>query len=162
MKIVIIIAITFVVMGGYALSVRRTAAQLSSQTAKQFATKSATQPAANSAAQSASPTTSFYCNIKALNPEETRRHAALGESLRAAKRSVRELADGFEFELPGDAATFQTAAEWSAMERRCCPFFEFNLRMERDNGPLWLRLTGRDGVKQFIRADLGNWLSARL
>jgi hypothetical protein len=25
--------------------------------------------------------------------------------------------------------------------------------VDREGGPLWLRLTGREGVKQFIKAD---------
>jgi len=35
----------------------------------------------------------------------------------------------------------------------CCPFFDIDLRVEKEGGPLWLRLTGREGVKQFIKAD---------
>jgi hypothetical protein len=30
--------------------------------------------------------------------------------------------------------------------------------MERENGPVWLRLTGRSGVKQAIEAGMASWL----
>jgi hypothetical protein len=30
--------------------------------------------------------------------------------------------------------------------------------MERDRGSVWLRLTGGEGVKQFIKADFARWL----
>jgi len=72
--------------------------------------------------------------------------------LRSLKTSVRELPDGFEFQYPSDMKTYQLVAEWAAGERVCCPFFEIDLRSEPEGGPLWLRLTGRDGVKEFIHA----------
>jgi hypothetical protein len=48
-------------------------------------------------------------------------------------------------------------AEWAAGEHLCCPFFDIDLRLEREGGAFWLRLTGRDGVKQFIRSDFDKW-----
>jgi hypothetical protein len=60
---------------------------------------------------------------------------------------MRELADGYEFKFPTDPKTFQLLAEWVAGERLCCPFFGIEMRVEREGGPLWLRLTGRDGTK---------------
>ena len=79
-------------------------------------------------------------------------------ALRAARRSVRELPNGYELELPNDAATLRLAADWAAGERVCCPFFDIELRLEREGGPLWLRLSGRDGVKQILEAEGGAWL----
>jgi hypothetical protein len=99
------------------------------------------------------------CNRLALTPAQRKRHFEVtGPALRARKKSVRELANGFEFEFPADPATLQLAAEWAAGERACCPFFEINLRLEPEGGPLWLGLTGRTGVKQFIEADAAAWL----
>jgi hypothetical protein len=63
----------------------------------------------------------------------------------------------FEFEFPYDPATFQLVTEWAAAEHLCCPFFDIDLRLEREGGPLWLRPTGREGVKQFIKADFARW-----
>ena len=39
-----------------------------------------------------------------------------------------------------------------------CPFFDIDLRFDREDGPLWLRLTGRPGTKEFIKEefDLAN------
>jgi hypothetical protein len=54
--------------------------------------------------------------------------------------------------------TYQLVAEWAAGERVCCPFFDIDLQAEREGGPLWLRLTGRDGVKQFIEAEGAAWI----
>ena len=49
-------------------------------------------------------------------------------------------------------------AVWAAGERLCCPFFDIQIRMEAEAGPIWLRLTGRDGTKNFIKADNASWI----
>jgi hypothetical protein len=96
------------------------------------------------------------CNRSALTPDARKRHfEELTPALRARRTSSRELADGFEFEFPSDPASLQLVNEWVAGERLCCPFFEIAVRLEPDGGPLWLRLTGRKGVKDFIAAEFG-------
>lgn len=100
------------------------------------------------------------CDRAALTAQARKRHFdELGPALRVRKRSVRELRDGFEFEFPTDTATFQLVSEWVAGERLCCPFFDIDIHVEREHGRLWLRLTGREGVKQFIQADFASWLA---
>jgi hypothetical protein len=100
----------------------------------------------------------FACNRAALTAQQRKRHFdELSPALRARKQSIRELGAGFEFEFPPDTATFQLVSEWVEGERLCCPFFDIDIHVEREGGKLWLRLTGRDGVKQFIRADFANW-----
>jgi hypothetical protein len=100
------------------------------------------------------------CKAFALSPAQRNRHFdELGPALRALKKSARELDDGYEFEFPADAATLQLLAEWTIQESMCCPFFDINLRLEREGGPLWLRLTGRKGTKEFIRMEVAAWIS---
>jgi len=101
----------------------------------------------------------FACNAFALSPEVRKRHfEELGPALLKLKKSTRELPDGYELELPADNKTYQLLTEWAFHERLCCPFFEIALRFDRENGPLWLRLTGRPGTKEFIKEefDLAN------
>ena len=101
----------------------------------------------------------FACDRLALTPEARARHFdVLGPMLRKRRLAVRELADGYEFQFPADPATVQLVAEWAAGERLCCPFFDIDLHMERGGGPMWLRLTGRKGTKDFIRVDGALWL----
>ena len=96
----------------------------------------------------------FACNAFALSPEARKRHFdELGPALLKLKKSTRELPDGYEFELPPDKGTYQLLTEWAFQERLCCPFFDINVRFERENGPLWLRLTGRPGTKEFIKEE---------
>lgn len=98
----------------------------------------------------------FACNAFALSPEVRKRHfEELGPALLKLKKSMRELPDGYELEFPADNRTFQLLTEWAFQERLCCPFFDINLRLDRENGPLWLRLTGRPGTKDFIKEEFG-------
>jgi hypothetical protein len=117
----------------------------------------------STAAQGSSPAerseSAFACDRMALTPEKRKRHFdELGPKLRSLKKSVRELPNGYEFEFPADSNTVQLVAEWAVGERACCPFFDIDMRFERDGGSLWLSLTGREGVKQFIQADGAAWI----
>jgi hypothetical protein len=98
----------------------------------------------------------FACNAFALSPEVRKRHfEELGPALLKLKKSMRELPDGYELEFPPDNTTYQLLTEWAFQERLCCPFFDIDLRFDRENGPLWLRLTGRTGTKEFIKEEFG-------
>jgi hypothetical protein len=100
----------------------------------------------------------FACDRAALSPQARRRHfEVLGPALRAAHRSARQLPNGVEFEFPPDDATVEALNEWVAGERRCCPFFDIELRFEHENGEIWLRLTGREGTKQFVQSEFAAW-----
>jgi hypothetical protein len=102
----------------------------------------------------------FACHRSALTAAARKRHFdELGPALRGMVRNVRQLRDGYEFEFPVDPATFRLVAEWAAGEHLCCPFFDIDLRQEREKGAFWMRLSGPSGVKQFIEADLGSWMS---
>jgi hypothetical protein len=110
--------------------------------------------------QAMPPESPFACKRAALTDNDRRRHFdELGPALRAMVKNVRELPDGYEFQFPADAATFRLVAEWAAGEHLCCPFFDIELRQEREGGAFWMRLSGRPGVKQFIEVDLGKWIN---
>ena len=100
----------------------------------------------------------FACDRTALSPEQRKRHFdELGPQLRALVLDTRELPNGFDFKFPGDRPTFQLIAEWTSGEHSCCPFFDIDLHLDREGGATWIRLTGRAGVKEFIRADFKAW-----
>ena len=101
----------------------------------------------------------FACDLYAFSPETRKRHfAELAPALRAVKSGVRELPNGYEFKFPSDPKTVAMIMEWAAQEKVCCPFFDIEVRLEREGGPAWLRLTGRPGTKEFIRVDGAAWI----
>jgi hypothetical protein len=93
------------------------------------------------------------CNLTALNAEQRKRHTALSKELRTNVKDIKELPDGYALQLPSDEATVQATAEWIVLERRCCPFLKFGMEVGREGGPLVLRLTGREGVKRFLKLE---------
>jgi hypothetical protein len=69
-----------------------------------------------------------------------------------AVEEISELEDGLAFRFP--AEEYDAVTEFLGRERLCCPFIAFTLEVPPDRGPLHLRLTGAEGVKDFIRAEL--------
>jgi hypothetical protein len=95
----------------------------------------------------------FFCNMNALTVDQRKRVIELVKLLKTKTQEVKELPNGFAFRYKPDSEIVRDAAEFITYERLCCPFFEFELAVEREGGPLWLRLKGREGVKDFIRIE---------
>lgn len=99
----------------------------------------------------------FACDMKALSSEQRARHQELALLLQSSLEAIRELADGYEFEFQWEPATYAALAEITPLEHACCPFFDINIRLESESNKLCWRLTGREGIKDFIRAEFGRW-----
>ena len=97
--------------------------------------------------------TAFACDMRALTMEERARHATLAGELFAAILERKELSNGYALRLPPEH--WLDAARWAELERKCCPFFSFELSAAAERGPLWLKITGRAGVKEFMIDELG-------
>lgn len=97
----------------------------------------------------------FMCSLTALTPDQRKHHRELTEHLQASVREVRELANGYGFRLPDETASITLVAEWITLERLCCPFFAFQLEVGKAGTPLWLRITGAEGVKEFMQSEFG-------
>ena len=83
---------------------------------------------------------------KAIIPHEYRysvevRHRAFFEDPRSEQQLERALGD--------------VGAEWVTFERRCCPFSNLQIEAEPNDGPVWLRMTGAQGIKPFILSEIG-------
>ena len=97
----------------------------------------------------------FACNMSALDTQGRRRHKVVMNQMTTATKEVKELSDGYGFRFQAEHSTILLISEFVAMERLCCPFFTFEIVAEREGGPLWLNLRGREGAKEFIKAELG-------
>lgn len=100
------------------------------------------------------------CDLSAFSDSEREAHLIDSQRLFAQVRSVRHLSNGLAFQLPNDAETLPQAARFMADERRCCPFFRFTLDVEPDGGPMWLSLSGREGVKEFLQAEFAELIGS--
>ena len=103
--------------------------------------------------QAATVQNKFYCNIKALTPEERARHKQLSEKLMAGRKEIVETDKGYEFQFSPSDVSLADLAQWVTAESKCCPFFDFHIDLEREGKLACLRLTGEEGIKAFIRAE---------
>lgn len=97
----------------------------------------------------------MVCTPDALDPQGRARHSELGAALTERLVAVKELEDGFALRYPLDSEFFIGLAEWATLERQCCPFLTFTLRLPGGEGDMELRLTGGEGVKAFLEAEVG-------
>jgi len=93
--------------------------------------------------------------MSALDQDQRKRHDILTRNLLAKHVEIEELADGYGLRFPNDRLLFTALSEWATLEQLCCPFLTLTIESQHDQGPIWLRVSGRDGVKDFLRAELG-------
>lgn len=97
----------------------------------------------------------FYCNVGALSAAEGGRHKELTDKLMRLRKEVVEHEKGYEFQYRPEEVSVAEVAEWVVAESKCCPFFDFHIDLEEQGRLVCLRLTGAEGVKAFIRSELG-------
>jgi hypothetical protein len=83
--------------------------------------------------------------------EMAARGELLAEQLFPGVDAVEELPDGYAYRFPGDDTWTANVLAFVAAERRCCPFFTFEVTFTPHGGPLWLRLRGSEEIKSFVR-----------
>jgi hypothetical protein len=93
----------------------------------------------------------FCCDMTAMTREERGRYEILRAKLAAAVVGIEELADGYSLRIDVSAFPASELEEWISFEKKCCPFF--TLTMDGHAEALRLKITGRSGVKDFIRAE---------
>jgi hypothetical protein len=97
----------------------------------------------------------FYCDMSAMAPAQRKQHITTTGTVFGVVEAVHELPDGYAFRLPNEADLLLQTAEFIMREKLCCPFLRFTLEIEPEGGPLWLCVTGADGIKPFLRAEIG-------
>ena len=95
----------------------------------------------------------FACRLPEEQQEAARRDA--WQFLEETVEETRELENGYAFRFPGGEEVTRTVLEAVERERDCCPFFRFELEMAPDQGPIWWKFLGPDGVKRFLEEELG-------
>jgi hypothetical protein len=93
------------------------------------------------------------CDMHAIPADQRPQHEDIARSLFASVQEIRALPQGYGFRLPTTSETLLQAAQFVANERLCCPFFNFALEVEPNKGPMWLNITGGEGVKEFIAVE---------
>ena len=79
--------------------------------------------------QTTAEASSFYCNLKALSAKERARHMLLTLEIERARAETIEMGNGFAFRFQDGTVSLADLAEWVAAERKCCPFFDFEIEL---------------------------------
>jgi hypothetical protein len=98
------------------------------------------------------------CDMSAIAPEQREEHLATSRELFSHVVSIRELTNGYAFELRDGPNVIVKAAEFISLEKLCCPFLRFAVEVEAERGPVSLHVTGREGVKEFVREEINGIL----
>lgn len=95
------------------------------------------------------------CVPTAIAPEERAAHFALIRQLFGElAQEWAELPSGYAYRFRADA--IEPPARFLANERKCCPFLTFELTVSADAGPVWLRMSGPEGTRAILDAELAS------
>ena len=93
-------------------------------------------------------------SCKLSEPELNARRLSILKEIRSASQETQELSDGFALRMPTIDEWRRTLEEFISFERECCAFLSFEIQEQPADGTLWLRVSGPDGAKEFVRTEL--------
>ncbi len=95
------------------------------------------------------------CSMNAFDDGQRLRYAAIRLEMGTLIRGVDELENGYTLRFDADGSLFLLLAEFVTLEHVCCPFLQFRLEVGWQEALILLTLMGGDGVKAFLREELG-------
>lgn len=98
------------------------------------------------------------CDLTAIPADERAIHMARASRLLFMAYAERqELPNGFAWRFGVDE--YDELRQYIANERRCCPFFTFEMEVVTERRALWLRITGNAEIKVFLQSELDHYAS---
>lgn len=94
------------------------------------------------------------CDLTAIENHERDLHKENAEAVFKSVQEWQEVSDGYAFRIPAKTEMIEKAGAFMARERKCCPFFNFNLEITAHNGVVWLKLSGSNEVKNYVRQNV--------
>jgi hypothetical protein len=94
------------------------------------------------------------CQLGVFSPEERQRYQTVRKRIEAAVIRIVEVDGGYVLHLPDDDVMLAVVAEWIALERRCCPFFEFIVSVGGSEPSIRVAMTGSQEVTRFLETEL--------
>lgn len=92
---------------------------------------------------------------KLTTPELQERKRTVIAELKTLVKERKEETNAVLYKFESTDKIIDLVSSFIKTERLCCDFFEFGLNVESGSEFMWLRLTGPDGVKDFIREEIG-------
>ena len=76
------------------------------------------------------------CDLTAISASDRPRYNELRRMLAASLIGKRELPDGIAIQIDIERIALAQLAEWISFERKCCPFFKFEIDVAPQLGPV--------------------------
>jgi hypothetical protein len=93
------------------------------------------------------------CNMNVFTSMEREAHIQNTLQLYRTVQGIHEAPNGYEFTFPSGTETITKLAEFISHERLCCPFLEFTVKIQPNDQPISLLLTGPEGTPAFLREE---------
>jgi hypothetical protein len=104
----------------------------------------------------------LVCDLSTLTDDQRIRLIEVSAEVFGAAGEVRELPNGFALAYrDASAELISKMAEFIAYDRLCCPFLEHAMVSEAAGGRTWLKITGGQGAKEVIAADMRRLISRK-
>lgn len=84
------------------------------------------------------------------------RRSGLLAKVRDLVQEIKSLDSGYALRFESTDEILEELTRLIQLERNCCQFLKFNLRVLPEQGPIWLELSGPDGTKEFLDSLFGN------
>jgi hypothetical protein len=99
------------------------------------------------------PQATIACQRLCFSKEERQTYDDLKEKIFTGLFKIEELEDGYTFILDGKDHLLADLSIWIPLEKKCCPFIKFTIRIYHDEY-VYLDLTGPEEIKQFLLHEL--------
>lgn len=89
-----------------------------------------------------------------LGEEDLAKRKQLLKTMTKGIQERRELENGIAYRFEPGAGIVTRLAQLVDLERECCSFFGFQIKVAEDNGPVWLELTGpKDIIEEYFGGE---------
>jgi len=92
------------------------------------------------------------CDLTVFTPAARAEHLARSQGVLGSVDRLTEEADGFVLAFAASPSSRVEVEHWIEAERRCCPFFQFEVW--ELHGDLFVRVSGPGAAKEILRAGI--------
>jgi hypothetical protein len=94
------------------------------------------------------------CDLTVFTPTERAEHRTRSQSVLGAIERLTEEAEGFVLAFAASPSRRGEVEHWIEAERRCCPFFHFEVWDENSGDTFAVRVSGPGAAKEILRAGI--------
>lgn len=77
------------------------------------------------------------------------------EKFKSLIKEKKEIENGMLFQLEGNNSNLEEIVALMKLERQCCSFLTFELKVQKEVQPIELSISGPEGTKDFLAFELG-------